>query len=565
MKQLSPIYLFLLMMLTVAGNQARSQQAGKETDQLAEKVVLATDREIYCVDDEIFLSAFNVSPGKIRNVGWSNVLYVELTDNKGTAIVQEKLPFQATGASGGIKIPNWLLTGNYYLRAYTRWMRNYPVESYAYKRLTILNPYRSELLEDYAEKSTAKNTSKFVPAASAAILVNPEKSLFVEREQVNVEISVAGNADLNGKYAVSVIPKGAEVRQIFHQQELSHNGFVPGLIPETRGVSVSGKIINETDSLPMAFTLVGLTILGEHPENLNIMTDEKGRFFFDLRDRKGEGEIFISARSGAKNRQPVILIDNDFSKRATELPFVPVDFSGEAKALYRTLMLNTQIAQKYASKEDSIVAKPKMTGSEKIFYGDPEFVVRLDDFIPLPTVQDYFLELIHNAKVRKEEGKHVLKVINKYGLIEPYEPLILLDMVTVFDLDKILELKPEKIERIEIITSEFIRGNITYGGIVSFISKKNDMAGIDLPASGRFVSYRMFDDSRPLLKPEIKSPQIPDMRNCLYWNPELQIKSGESQRITFSSGDNYGSYLVVVQGVDQSGILNVTTREITIK
>ena len=37
-------------------------------------------------------------------------------------------------------------------------------------------------------------------------------------------------------------------------------------------------------------------------------------------------------------------------------------------------------------------------------------------------------------------------------------------------------------------------GNITYGGIISFVSRKNNFAGIDLPKSGTFISYSFLED-----------------------------------------------------------------------
>jgi hypothetical protein len=444
-------------------------------------------------------------------------------------------------------------------------MRNFSPDSYAYKMISVINPHRPELQEDYSGNQPGKEAKQIISAAGASIQLRTERKVYASSEQINFEISAGNNADLNGKLVVSVIPKGTEIKHVYQSAKSPDSEFTPGLIPETRGVSVSGKIINEADSRPLTSTLVGLTVLNGSPENLNILTDDKGRFYFDLNNRKGESEIFISARATAENSSPSILVDNDFSSESIDLPFVPVNFSPVSKALYRSLTLNTQIRQRYAEKQDSVLSKPAAITPGKIFYGDPEFVIRLEDYIAMPSVQDYFFELIRNARVRKDGNKHVLKVINKYGELENYEPLILLDMVSVFDLEKILELKPEKLDRIEIITAQFIRGNITYGGIVSFFSKKHDLAGIDLPSSGRFITYKMLSEDQPAAVSGGSDPRIPDMRSCLYWNPGVQIKSGETRELSFSSGDNAGEYLIVVQGVDQSGQLKVTTSEILIK
>ena len=110
--------------------------------QLAEKTVLFTDRETYVVDEDILFSAFNVSSPVLRNADWSNVLYVELIAPDGEAFAQRKFAFSQDGTTGTLRIPTSVLTGNYYLRAYTRWMRDYSPYNYFYKLVSVINPFR---------------------------------------------------------------------------------------------------------------------------------------------------------------------------------------------------------------------------------------------------------------------------------------------------------------------------------------------------------------------------------------------------------------------------------------
>lgn len=553
-----------LILISLASVKAQPSLNSAESKYLLEKVALVTDREIYSVDEDVLISAFNTSPGQIREAQWSNVLYVELIDPSGKPIVQKKLSFGRNGAAGQVHIPAYVLTGNYYLRAYTRWMRNYSPSGYAYKLVKIINPQKFELLEKLTGQSVDTSRIFRNTAADFSLKIKSGKKTYSRRESAEIEIYSNSDTGPAEKLVVSVIPKGLEPSREFKMKSTADHAFSAEFIPETRGVSLSGKIVNKSDSLPIASNLVGLTVFDGSRENLNILTNEKGRFFFDLNHRTSATELFASTKPLQENVSPLILIDNDFSGARINLPFIPMNFSKQSKSLFQTVIQNSQITALYREKTDSLKTEQQKTVINS-FYGKPEIVLFLKDYIEMPKVRDYFFELIYQARVKQEGKRQVIKMINQLGQLEEYDPLILMDMVAVFDLEQILELKPDQIERIEIIPKPFIRGNITYSGIISFFSKKQDLAGIDLPSTGRYINYSMLNDNSLLAKPISENIRIPDLRNCLYWNPELLINKGETKKITFQTGDYSGELLIVVQHVDPSGNLRLSKTEIQVK
>lgn len=532
-----------------------------DIDALKEKVGLVTDRDIYCVDEDILFSAFNLSNKQIRDARWSDILYVELIDSKGTPIIQQKFAFANSGTDGKLKIPDWILSGNYYLKAYTRWMRNYSTDEYAYKLISVVNPFRADLIENTT--SLTDTTGLFTkPQIINSIQLKTDKTVVAPRGLVNFSISKGGVSDLAGKVVVSVVKKGTEVKRLMSKSGES-SSFVSKFIPETRGVSISGIVINSADSAALASKLVGLTLYEKSPENLNISTTPGGNFFFDLGNQEGKREMFISSKQDDGNVSQSILIDNDFSSQKVDLPFVPMSFTPQMRQLYNSLSINTQVKQRYRELADSVVVQS--SPEVKSFYGKPESVVRFDNYIKMPTVGDYFFELIHKVRIKKDGGKTFLKMYNVMDEMEPYDPLVLIDMVSVFDIDKVLQLDPEKLDRVEIISTPYIRGNITYGGIVSFFSKKHDMAGIDLPSSGRFISYQLLSKANSETEQLPTSVRIPDLRNCLYWNPGFEIASGEQKQFSFNVGDDTGAYVIILQGFDNLGKLKTYSFEITVE
>jgi hypothetical protein len=136
-----------------------------------------------------------------------------------------------------------------------------------------------------------------------------------------------------------------------------------------------------------------------------------------------------------------------------------------------------------------------------------------------------------------------------------YDPLVLIDGVAIFDIESVLALDPGYIDRIEIFEAPFIRGNLTFGGIIHLISRNGDMAYIDLPDSGLLVNYSMFGEGlsgNPVFQPD--NTRMPDVRNTLYWNAHIRILPGTPEPIHFYTPDQTGAYQLVVRGFDSEGI-----------
>ena len=115
--------------------------------QIREQIQLFSDRSVYAVDETIHFIADYMVSGPIGTNPWSSVLYVELIASNGQALVQEKYQLSGGRVEGTLHIPGELLTGDYYLKAYTRWMRNQGPGSFSYTAMMIINPFRSEVVD----------------------------------------------------------------------------------------------------------------------------------------------------------------------------------------------------------------------------------------------------------------------------------------------------------------------------------------------------------------------------------------------------------------------------------
>jgi len=129
---------FAILITTVA--KAISYLPPNDASLPKEKVVLVCDRDFYLTGEEILFSASAFIDNQQDTI-LSKVLYLELfKDNLSFAKAKYKLNNGRT--QGSISIPEGLLSGNYYLRAYTMYMRNQAPETFFNTQLTIINPER---------------------------------------------------------------------------------------------------------------------------------------------------------------------------------------------------------------------------------------------------------------------------------------------------------------------------------------------------------------------------------------------------------------------------------------
>jgi hypothetical protein len=111
-------------------------------------------------------------------------------------------------------------------------------------------------------------------------------------------------------------------------------------------------------------------------------------------------------------------------------------------------------------------------------------------------------------------------------------------------------MSPRLIERIELVNSPYIKGNITYGGIISFFSKNGDFAGIDLPTSGTFINYQFLEDCPGTIPDVTMAKNIPDTRNTVYWDPDLLLDGDGKAEASFIAPETPGLYVIVLKGMN---------------
>jgi len=105
-----------------------------------EHIIVNTDRNFYLNQEKIWFNAYCYNSEKEIFHDLSNVLYIELFNSSREFLVKRKFNIVNGYANGAIDIPSEFLSGNYYLRAYTQYLKNFSPDSYFTSLVTIINP-----------------------------------------------------------------------------------------------------------------------------------------------------------------------------------------------------------------------------------------------------------------------------------------------------------------------------------------------------------------------------------------------------------------------------------------
>ena len=513
---------------------------------------ILTDRSIYMAGEDIRFTLFYRSPDGMEKPNWSKVFYAELISPGGTAYSRTKIKIDSAGTGGRVEIPGDLPSGTYFLRGYTRWMKNYGPATYTYLSVDVVNPVKKTVLRtDTLSEYTLSLSKGQERSLGPGRFVSDMPQLQGKRALVELELSTE---DLGKplECCVTVIRQGSLKTQWGSARKTGHVLHSDwSHVPETRGISITGRIEQDSLAAPVPFAVVYISLMGEESGFFCNFADSAGRFYFSIPDSYMKHDLFISAHHNEVSNLQVH-IDQDFCLEPVRLPSFPFQVAGEEQALIKAMLVNAQISDQYEP-SPSATAFPEQT-DEAYFYGEPSSVIRFNEFIKLPTMEEYFTELTPQVSINRSRQKRSFSVLGTHPDLKHYDPLLMVDGVAVFDLEAVLAISPGYMERIEIVEAPFVRGNLTFGGIIHLISRKGDMGYIDMPASGLLVNYSMYDKDTPgdpVFQPG--NPRIPDVRNTLYWNPYLQIQPDTPETISFYAPDAGGSYQVVLRGFDSEG------------
>lgn len=192
------------------------------------------------------------------------------------------------------------------------------------------------------------------------------------------------------------------------------------------------------------------------------------------------------------------------------------------------------------------------------FYGVPPAQYRLDDYTRFKVLDEVLREYVQGVYVRqRKDGTHLLMADQLHHTLFEEDPMVLLDGVPIFDINKFMTFNPLRIQRVAVFTNRYFYEAQEYPGLLSFTTYQGNLQGFPLDPRALLEEYAGVQGQREFFAPryDATSPNtLPDLRNLLHWQPDLTLTPGTTRELTFYTSDQVGRYAVVVQGLSADGL-----------
>jgi hypothetical protein len=320
--------------------------------------------------------------------------------------------------------------------------------------------------------------------------------------------------------------------------------------PEFYGHVITGKIVIASTGLPAKEILTYLGVPGKRVQLYTSESDSLGRLFYYTKDFFGPSEI-VAQTNGLIDSIYRIDIASPFSEQYSKTPFPRFSFAPGMQTALQDHSLGIQVLNIYSGSNIKRFYDPVIDSDA--FYGKPYKTYKLDDFTRFTTMEEDLREYVSEDNIVRSKGKFHIKVLGERGFLDG-DPLVLLDGVPMFNIDKVIAIDPLKIRKLDVVNSRYYYGPAEQEGVFSFTSYKGDLGGVDLDTHAVVLDYEGLQLRREFYSPvydteaQAKS-RMPDLRNLLYWSPSV----GTQGKASFFTSDQPGKYVGVVQGINAAG------------
>lgn len=319
-------------------------------------------------------------------------------------------------------------------------------------------------------------------------------------------------------------------------------------------LSVRYRDSNFSDSAKFIY----MSVQGKVAEFDYAERDRSGRYTFTFPADTRLRNLILQPENANDNM--VLEVEQSYPRIYSRIQTARIPLSGSKTEIFSVAGFNYQVNRIYKNKLfQEVQSASGMYNRQRRFYGIPEMEVLLDDYISLPDMLEVFFELVPGIILRPVRSGYEMKITNPLtGSFYEEPPLVMIDGVILNDLKILAELNPEVVEKIEVVRTPYLIGNLILHGIVNVITRSGDFSSISLPDFAALYPCRPVENRFSFVPPQYndelsRKSRKPDLRNTLYWNPSLKSGDNEEANIEFWTSDLPGRYIVNINGITGSG------------
>lgn len=526
---------------------------------LQEQVQLTTNKAYYHPNENVWFAGKILYADNSMSDSISKVVYVEWISPQNELISRQKHHVDSLNFKGMLNLPSSILLGNYRLRAYTKWMQNFGDSTFFEQIVPIISPKQY-----ISNKTISKNINAFK--------LSTDKKNYQTREKITVNIE-----GINAENLIVSVTDTMAIRQV-KSLESKAKSFLPissfNTLPDFKftaevGLSLSGKVLDKNNR-PVLANLV--FYFGKANSSITALTDAEGRFSISGIQLSDTTDISYQATDMKGKLLEKILFDTEEFPAIKPTKLKP---NFEIKDLQSAILVEKDIdIPKDAIQLDEVSITTKRTEKQfvsKPIYGNPDYTVYSKDISaaligqnPILTLQgkvpglQVTLAVDGIIKVRMRGGQNSIQGDN--------QPLYLIDGFPVEDVNSLLSMSMDNIDRIEVLkTARAMFGSRGANGVIalytkSSVSKPSEANNRGLKSSAKQMTIIGFQEAKPFFSPnyslaQFKESTKPDIRTTIFWQPTLSTNT-----FSFYAADNTGVYRILVKNGSEMSEVFVEVR-----
>ncbi len=337
---------------------------------------------------------------------------------------------------------------------------------------------------------------------------------------------------------------------------------------ENRGCILSG-FVDTKDGKTVANVPVYLSVADSFASFKYCYTDTSGRFFFRLNRFYDNKNLIFQSKSN--NVSEVLKIDiedkyNGEPIKNTGFVYIPEDLRNYLKSTQNIALTNKIFKPGLLSLISGHMIDEKMYNHN--FFGITDVTIYLEDYDELEDFKEVVRNILPGVYYNRSENK--VRVIDRgTQTLWPNEALVLLNNIPFPDPAFVAKLGTKQIKKIDLKKNHVIYGNVDLYGILSITTNQKNVyalnpayANITIPNIVRNVQVQLQGpDYSNLTTPK----SVPDLRQTLYWNPELKLDDNGKATIEFYTSDLKGNYTIEVDGISSKGDIIYSNSSIDVK
>ena len=233
-----------------------------------EKVHLHLDKPYYAIGDDIWFKAYVVNTKTSAPSSMSKILYVELINEKDSLKKLVKLPLMGGITWGDFKLTDSLSEGNYRIRAYTNYMRNFGTAFFFDKTIKIGNSWANKVFTKTTYNFTKENNTDKV---TASIHFEDKNGIAYSENEVSYDVQLDYRSVAKGKVKTS-LTGDAVISFTSNQSFQNKSGKIVASITldNKQKVVKSIPITSTSNDVDVQFMPEGGTLIEELPQKIAI-------------------------------------------------------------------------------------------------------------------------------------------------------------------------------------------------------------------------------------------------------------------------------------------------------